>query len=276
MRNLQEYTPGRIFDMTGEVVLLTGAAGGIGRALAAGFIAAGAEVAMTDLTEEGLQAAAAALPSVRHRTYTTDLSVVANCESLVTNVVDDFRRITVLVNCAAINKRKSILEVTEEDYDQIVGVNQKAPFFLSKLVAAHMIEHAEAHPDSEANRAMLHITSINSKYGLYGVGPYGMTKAALEQHVKVQAEEWGEYGIRVNAIAPGFFDTPLTIPIQKDPVRMAWIRDHTPLGRLGRPAELVPAAQLLASRAGSFISGTVLEVHGGFPESNWMQQKSRS
>lgn len=270
MGSLRELAHGYMFDMTGEVVLLTGAAGGIGRVLAAGFTAAGAEVAMTDVAEDDLRSAAAALPADRYRTYVTNLSSVANCESLVANVAGDFGHINVLVNCAATNARKPILEVTE-DYDRIVDLNQKASFFLSKFVAAHMAGRHQTHPDE--NRAVLHVASINAKYGLQEVGPYGMSKAALRQLVMVQALEWKGYGIRSNALAPGFFNTPLTLPIQQDTTRMDWILGHTPLGRLGEPTELIPPSLLLASKAGSFINGTVLYVDGGFPESNWMEMR---
>ncbi len=268
MKNLYELAPQQLFSMEDRVVLITGAAGGIGRRLAAGFVAANATVAMTDVRPEALQAANDELISSRCRPYVADITDKLSRQELVANVLLDFDKIDVLVNAAGINRRSSILTTDEEDFDAITAVNQKAPFFLSRLVATHMISRHATYPQED--RSIIHIGSINSEYGLTGVSVYGMTKAALAQHVKVQSGEWGPYGIRANCIAPGFFDTPLTQPLQNDS-RREWIINHTPLGRFGDPDELIGPALLLASSAGSYITGSVLQVHGGFPISDWQK-----
>jgi len=266
VKSLDELRPERLFDMTDRVVLVTGAAGGIGQRLVAGFAAAGAYVAMADVRNGALRVLESDMASPKCRSYPADITNSSSRIALVANVVHDFEKIDVLVNGSGINRRKPILETTEEDYDAITAVNQKAPFFLSKLVVKHMVDRHKTHPTED--KSIIHLGSVNSEYGIPEVGPYSMTKAALAQHVKVQAREWGKYGIRANCIAPGFIDTPLTQPLQSGS-RYEWIVEHTSLGRFGEPDELVGPALLLASSAGSYITGSVLQVHGGFSVSDW-------
>jgi NAD(P)-dependent dehydrogenase (short-subunit alcohol dehydrogenase family) len=256
----------QLFDMQGKIVLITGAAGGIGRCLAQGFGRAGGEIALSDIREDEVGAVAAKLrdEGISCRTFPSDLSDVANCTQLVDSVVEAFGRLDVLVNSATYNVRKPILDITQEEYRRILAINLDAPYFLSQVAARYMIARGKG-------GRIIHLSSVNKDYGLSGVSVYGLAKAALVQHVKVQAVEWAKAGILCNCIAPGFIQTPLTEPLVADPVRYDWILRHTPAGRIGQPEELIGTALLLASEAGSFINGQTIVVDGGFPGSDWTE-----
>lgn len=250
--------PTHLYSVEGKVATVTGAAGGIGRWLCAGLGAAGARVLATDVDEPGLDAVCASLAdcTIESEALHADLCDDDAAERIVEATVERFGRIDILVNCAAVNRRLPLFDVDRETYDLIMDLDLRLPFFLAQVAARRMREQRAG--------AILNISSLNALCALEHIGVYGPAKAGLSQLTRVMALEWAQHGIRANAIAPGFMDTPLAAPIWADPDRRRWILNRVPAGRAGRPDELIGTALLLVSDAGSFITGQTIVVDGGF------------
>jgi NAD(P)-dependent dehydrogenase (short-subunit alcohol dehydrogenase family) len=255
---VETLAPATIFDLSGRVALITGAAGGIGRWLAAGLGAAGASVVLTDHHAQPLAEVTEVLSTagVACVDVSADLRDPRTPDQLIEAAAAFGGRLDVLVNCAAINRRLPLFEVDATTYDTLMDVDLRAPFFVAQAAARVMAERGAG--------AIINVSSINAAVGIETVGVYGPAKAALSQLTKVMAVEWAHLGIRANALAPGFVRTPLTEPLWRDPQRSGWIRDRTPADRPGHPAELVGTCLLLASDAGSYLNGQTLYVDGGF------------
>jgi NAD(P)-dependent dehydrogenase (short-subunit alcohol dehydrogenase family) len=250
---------GRLFRLDGKTALVTGGSGDIGRALARGLAEAGAAVAVNGTSQAGTEAAVSELRALglAAEPFVADLSDVFECEKLVERVVHAFGRLDVLVNCAGINRRKPILDVTPDDYEAIMAVNLRAAYFVSRAAARAMI--------SQGGGKIVHIGSENSAIGLQTVSVYGAAKAGLSQLTKTMAIEWAEHGIQVNCLAPGFMHTRLTaVGLWGDERKQKWLLDRIPSKRPGEPADLVGTLLLLASRASDYITGQTIYVDGGF------------
>jgi NAD(P)-dependent dehydrogenase (short-subunit alcohol dehydrogenase family) len=254
---IRALRPPELFSLEGKVAVVTGAGGGIGRWLAAGLGAAGARVLLTDVAAEALADVEGALAAagVGAGSLVADLVEEDAPERIVAGTVERFGRLDVLVNCAAVNRRMPILEMDRETWDLIVRVDLRVPYFLSQAAAPVMRDGGGG--------SIVNISSLNAAYALEQISVYGPAKAGLSQLTRVMALEWADFGIRANAIAPGFMDTPLAAPIWADPERRRWILNRVPLKRPGLPSELVGACLLLASDAGSFLTGQTLYVDGG-------------
>ena len=250
--------PSALFSLHGRVALVTGAAGGIGRWLAAGLGAAGAAVVLSDVDAVGLGEVEATLEAagIDVAAVAADLGDEDAPRTLVDGAVAAFGGVHVVVNNAAVNRRGPILEMDGATWDRIMHLDLRAPYFLSQEAARRMIEQGDG-------GAIISISSLNALYGLEQVSVYGPAKAGLSQLMRVMALEWARHGIRANAIAPGFMDTPLAAPVWADPDVHRWILNRVPAERPGRPDELIGACLLLASEAGSFITGQTLVVDGG-------------
>jgi NAD(P)-dependent dehydrogenase (short-subunit alcohol dehydrogenase family) len=255
---IRALSPPALFSLEGRVAIVTGAAGGIGRWLAAGLGAAGASILATDLDEAGLSEVEASLVAagIDAAGVLVDLADEDAADRIVTGALDQFGAVHVLVNNAAVNRRMPILEIDPATWDWIVRVNLRLPYLLSQRAARAMIEQGEG-------GSIVSISSLNVDYALEQVSVYGLAKAGLSQLTRHMALEWAEHDIRANAIAPGFMDTPLAAPIWADPDVNRWILNRVPLERAGQPPELVGALLLLASDAGSFLTGQTLFVDGG-------------
>jgi len=255
---LRGLSPGTLFSLKGRVAIVTGAAGGIGRWLAAGLGAAGASVLATDIDEAGLSELESTLAAagIDAAGVVVDLADEDAAERIVAEALDRFGGVDVLVNNAGVNRRMPILEMDRATWDWIVRVDVRLPYFLSQCSARAMIEQGRG-------GSIVSISSLNVDYALEHVSVYGLAKAGLSQLTRHMALEWAEHGIRANAIAPGFMDTPLAAPIWADADLNRWILNRVPLERAGQPAELVGACLLLASDAGSFLTGQTLFVDGG-------------
>ena len=255
---IRALSPPALFSLEGRVAIVTGAAGGIGRWLAAGLGAAGASVLATDLDETGLAGLEATLAaaSIDAAGVVVDLADEDAADRIVDAALERFGAVHVVVNNAAVNRRMPITDVDPATWDWITRVNLRLPYFLCRSAARAMIERGKG-------GAIVSISSLNVEYALEHVSVYGLAKAGLSQLTRHMALEWAEHGIRANAIAPGFMDTPLAAPIWADSDVKRWILNRVPLERPGHPAELVGACLLLASDAGSFLTGQTLFVDGG-------------
>jgi NAD(P)-dependent dehydrogenase (short-subunit alcohol dehydrogenase family) len=248
-----------LFSVADQVVLVSGGTRGIGFALAEGFCRRGAQVVLTGRTAAAAEAAAARLAAdARHVPLGLGCDVQHSDQigGLVRNLVERFGRIDTLLNVAGVNRRKPALDVTDDDYDFILGTNLRGAFFLAREVGRQMA--------AQRSGSQIHIASLNTDRPLKNVLPYAMSKAALAHMTRGLAMEWGASGVRVNAIAPGFILTDLTRKLWSDETMQAWGRANTPLGRLGEPEDLVGAALFLASPAAAFLTGQILYIDGGF------------
>jgi NAD(P)-dependent dehydrogenase (short-subunit alcohol dehydrogenase family) len=250
--------PATLFDLAGRVALVTGAGGGIGSWLAAGLAAAGAHVVLSDHPRVSLAEllSALAVGGGRAEALAGDLLEDGTPQRLIDEVRARHGRVDVIVNNAGVNRREPIFEVTRESWDLVAGLNLRVPFELSRAGAASM-----AHT---GGGSIIHIGSLNNAIGLQGVSVYGAHKAALCQLAKSMAVEWAQHHIRVNALCPGFMLTSLSKPLWDDPARERWLLERSLLRRPGYPEELVGMCLLLASDAGSFITGQTLYVDGGW------------
>lgn len=255
---VRALAPRALFSLEGRVAVVTGAGGGIGRWLCAGLGAAGASVLATDIDEDALDELCAVLrdAGVAAEPLVADLDDVEAPERIVSAALERFGAVHVLVNNAAVNRRMPILDMDVETWDWITRLDLRLPYFLSQRAARSMIEQGDG-------GSIVSISSLNAGYALEQISVYGPAKAGLSQLTRVMALEWAEHGIRANAIAPGFMDTPLAAPVWADPDMSRWIFNRVPVERPGRPDELVGACLLLASDAGSFLTGQTLYVDGG-------------
>lgn len=247
-----------LFSVDGQIVLVSGGSRGIGKAIAQGFAERQATVILTGRTGESADNAARELSTNDHTVmgHACDVCDSEQIEQLVAEVIAKHGRIDTLVNVAGVNRRKPSLDVTEKDYDLVLETNLKGAYQLSVAVGRHMVAR---HHGSQIN-----ITSLNNDRPLTNVAPYAMSKAALGQMTKALALEWGDQGVRVNGLAPGFILTDLTEKLWSDQTMQAWGKSNTPQRRLGVPDDLIGTAIFLASPAAAFLTGQILYVDGGF------------
>jgi len=246
-----------LFSLEGKVILLTGAAGGIGEAIARGFANAGGSVALCDMNTEQCEDIVNQLEQEKlsAKAYYLDVSKLKSIKQCVDSVITDFEKIDVLVNCAGINKREGFLDVEEETYDRIMNVNLKGSFLLSQEVVKHMIVQKRGN--------IINICSHNDEAMLGGCSVYGATKSGLRALTRSMAVEWAKHGIRANAISPGHIITPLTIPTWEHPTRSVYLKERIAMKRPGKPEELVGMCIMLASDSSSYMSGQAYHVDGG-------------
>jgi len=256
---IESLRPAVLFDLKGKVAVVTGAGGGLGAWLAAGLAAADAEVLLTDHPSSPTGEVAAAIRDAGGTVheYACDLLAQTAAEDIVAATLARFGRVDILVNNAGTNRREPIFEVSRQTWDRIAGIDLRVPYELSRAAAKAMVERA-------TGGSIIHIGSLNNAIGLEGVSVYGAHKAALCQLAKSMAVEWARYKIRVNALCPGFMLTPLSKPLWDDPQKGGWIMERSLLRRPGYPEELVGCLLLLASAAGSFITGQTMYVEGGW------------
>ncbi len=248
-----------LFDVSQQVVLVSGGTRGIGRALAEGFFARGATVVVTGRESAVAEQAAREIFATGKGTCLgigCDVGKSERLQPLVDRVVKECGRIDTLLNVAGVNRRKRAETVTEEDFDFIMDTNFKGAFLLSQAVGRHMLDRGRGN--------QINIVSLNNFAPLPWVLPYATSKAAMGHMTRTLAAEWGPRGIRVNAIAPGFILTDLSKKLWSDPTMQAWNKANTPLQRLGDPKDLVGAAVFLASEASAFMTGQIVFVDGGF------------
>jgi NAD(P)-dependent dehydrogenase (short-subunit alcohol dehydrogenase family) len=249
----------RLFSLEGKVALVTGASGGIGGVLAVALAEAGATVVVQGRRVEELEKVRREIEQ-RGGTATVlaaDLGDATACKDVIAKTIARLGRLDVLVNCAGMNRRKTIADVTEDDFDTIMNVNLRSVFVLCHEARAAMRK--------QGGGKIINVGSITSTYGLGGVSVYGISKSAMAGYTAALAAEFAPDNIQVNCLAPGFILTPLTEkPIWQDPVRSKWLLDHIPAKRPGTPDDLVGTALFLASPASNYLTGQLITVDGGF------------
>jgi NAD(P)-dependent dehydrogenase (short-subunit alcohol dehydrogenase family) len=258
-QSMARLRPDALFSLRNKVAIVTGAGGGLGAWLSAGLASAGAQVLLTDHPRSSTAEAASLLrqSGATVHEFACDLLESDAPEQIVAAAMAAFGRIDIVVNNAGTNRREPIFDVSREHWELIHTIDLRVPYELSRGAAKVMAK-------AGTGGSIVHIGSLNNAIGLEGVSVYGAHKAALCQVAKSMAVEWARHRIRVNALCPGFMLTPLSKPLWDDPQRGGWILDRSLLRRPGYPDELIGALLLLASDAGSFITGQTMYVEGGW------------
>jgi NAD(P)-dependent dehydrogenase (short-subunit alcohol dehydrogenase family) len=247
-----------LFDLRGQVALVTGAAGGLGMAIAEAMAGAGATVAVSDRDPAACAAITQRLRAAGHVAHAAvcDLARADAIPALVDDVIANCGRIDILVCNAGVQGPAGPLgETTDGDWEHVMGINLKSVLQLCARVIPGMAERRGG--------SVILMSSIAGLRGNRAIGLYGLSKAGLAQLARNLAVEWGPAGVRVNAISPGLIRTPLANYLLADEAFMARRLALTPLRRVGEPQEVAGVALLLASRAGGFITGQNLVVDGG-------------
>jgi gluconate 5-dehydrogenase len=247
-----------LFSVAGQNVVVTGGSRGIGRAIAEGFAARGANVLICSRTQESVDAALKEMQDAGLKAdgVACDVSDEQQILTTVQTAISRLGHIDTLVNVAGVNRRKRAETVTADDYDFILDTNLRGAFLMSREVGKHMIERKSG--------TQINIESLNTWMPLKGVLPYAMSKFGMQGMTRGLALEWGRHGVRVNSLAPGFILTDLTRKLWSDPEMQAWNQANAPLGRLGEPEDMVGTVIFLASKASAFMTGQTLYVDGGF------------
>jgi NAD(P)-dependent dehydrogenase (short-subunit alcohol dehydrogenase family) len=246
-----------IFSLSGKVALVTGGSRGIGKAIAVGLARSGADVAVTSRKLPDLEEVAKEIKGLGRRSMAvaTHVGRVEEIKNLVPKVKEELGRIDILVNNAGTNPTMdSAIDIEERAWDSIMNLNLKGLFFLGQAVARIMKE--------QGGGKIINVASVA------GITPdilpvYSISKAGVIMATKVMAQQWGQYNIRVNAIAPGLVKTRFSEALWSNPAIEQAVMDRTPLRRVAEPDEMVGAVIFLASDASSYVTGHILVVDGG-------------
>jgi gluconate 5-dehydrogenase len=235
--------------------MITGGGSGIGFHIAQCMIQAGAKVVITGRREAVLQEAVAAL-GANSSYFVNDITDLKSIPALISDIESKAGDIDILINNAGINMKKHAVEVTDEDFDRIIQTNLHAVFSITRECGKRMIERKKG--------SIIMITSMAALYGIDRVVAYTASKSAVGGMVKALTTEFSPYNVRINAIAPGFIETPMMLTAMNgDPARRDKAMDRTPMGTWGKPDDIGWAAVFLASEAAKFITGVSLPVDGG-------------
>jgi gluconate 5-dehydrogenase len=247
----------RLFDLTGRRALITGSSQGIGLALARGLAEAGAQVVLNGRDAGKLAAAAAEVPGA------TTLAFDVTDHAAVRAAVDAHEAagnpIDILVNNAGMQHRAPLEDFPPDAFERLLQTNIASVFHVGQAVARHMIARRRGR--------IINIASVQTALARPSIAPYTATKGAVGNLTKGMATDWAKYGLTCNAIAPGYFETPLNAALVADPAFTAWLEKRTPAGRWGRVEELQGACIFLASDAASFVNGHIHYVDGGITAS---------
>lgn len=248
-------------SLKGKTAVVIGGSKGLGFGMATGLAQAGANVVLVSRNQGQLDEAAAKITGETLNDnvigISADITAIENINALVEKVCDKFGQIDILFNGAGVNKRFTALEFTETDWDAVQDTQLKYVFFMCQAVARQMIEKG-------IKGKIINIASLTSQLGLPNMISYCAAKGAIVQITKAMANEWAQYGINVNAIGPGYYETEMTAPLFADEKRRAELFARIPQKRFGLPSDLAGAAVFLASEASDYVTGQVLYVDGGF------------
>ncbi len=248
----------QLFDLTGQVALVTGGTHGLGMAIGKGFAAAGARLVINDISADKLDHALKQYSEagIDAAGYLFDVTNEKQVLEMIPRIEREVGPISILVNNAGIIKRIPLTEMAVEDFRQVLDIDLVGPFIMSKAVVKGMIKRGRG--------KIINMCSMMSELGRDTVGAYAAAKGGLKMLTRNMATEWAPYNIQANGIGPGYYATSQTAPIrQKGNPMNEFIISRTPAGRWGDPDELRGAAIFLASRASDFVNGHILYVDGG-------------
>jgi NAD(P)-dependent dehydrogenase (short-subunit alcohol dehydrogenase family) len=245
------------FDLTGKTVVITGGSKGLGEQMAYALAEAGADLALISRTQADLDTVAGEIHEATARRVigvAADVTKEADIAAMVQRVMAEFGKIDVLINNAGIGGTTPILDLQEEEWDRYMNLNLKGPVLCSKHVGAEMVKRQQGN--------IINVSSLFSQIVARYMSAYAATKTALVSFTRTLALEWARYNIRVNALCPGYFDTPMNHDFWQTKGGQGII-EKIPMQRVGSPQEIKPAILFLASDANTFMTGSTLFVDGG-------------
>ena len=245
-----------LFSLKGKTALITGSSQGIGLALAKGLFNAGANIILNGRKRDKLDEAAKQFDN-RQSLYKLcfDVRNYEEIEKSVNNFENNEAQIDILINNAGIQFRSPLEEFPKDKFDNLIETNVISLFNVSKCVAKFMIKRQQG--------KIINIASVQTSLARPGIAPYTVSKGAVGNFTKGMATDWAKYGLQCNAIAPGYFKTPLNKALVEDKDFSTWLENRTPARRWGEVNELIGASIFLSSNASSFVNGHILYVDGG-------------
>jgi NAD(P)-dependent dehydrogenase (short-subunit alcohol dehydrogenase family) len=246
-----------LFDLTGQVAIVTGTSRGLGQYMARALAKAGADLVLTSRTRDSLRAFEEEIKSLGRRAISLELDVrkLESIERMAASVEAAFSQIDILVNNAGCNVRKPALDVTWDDWNLILDTNLRGSFFVAQAVAKRMIPRRYGR--------IINIGSVTSVAGYAGLGPYGASRGGIRQLTMSLADDWGTYGITVNCLAPGWFRTEQNKVLYENKEWVEYLSDRIPVKRPGQPQDLDAAVVFLAAESTRYVTGQTLLVDGG-------------
>lgn len=246
------------FDLSGRVAVVVGGTSGIGQTIGRGLAEAGADVIPTGRRADMVDAAAKEIEALGRQSLRLRSDVLdrVSLQAVLQAALARFGKVDILVNAAGRTKRTPFLEVEESEWNMILETNLTGAYRVSQVFGRHMVERNYGR--------IINIASLTSFVGLFEVAAYGASKSGLASLTRTLAIEWARYGVCVNAIAPGVFRTAMNEKLLDGTPRGQEFLLRTPMRRFGKVEELVGSAIFLASEAASFVTGTILQVDGGF------------
>jgi NAD(P)-dependent dehydrogenase (short-subunit alcohol dehydrogenase family) len=252
-------SPASLFALHGQVALVTGGLGGLGRPIAAGLAAAGAKVAVADVMLDDAEVVLAEIAAYGQRGLALPLDVTdaSSVQAVVNRLVAEFGRIDVLVNSHGLTRRMPTVDFPEADWDRIIAVNLKGVFLCCQRVGRVMI--------AQGRGSIINLASIGGLVGLPASVAYCASKGGVVQLTRTLGVEWAPLGVRVNAIAPSSFNTPMVQRVlATEPAYRERVVSKIPIGRIAEPTEIVGTVLYLASAASGMVTGAILPVDGGY------------
>lgn len=245
------------FSLKGKVAIVTGASSGLGQGIAAGLAEAGADIAGVARGE--MKETGEIIDNIGRNflPIKADLSSLDAVDKVIGTTLDKLGKIDILVNNAGTIRRGPCIGFSEEDWDVVFDVNLRTPFFLTQSVAEYLV-------NEKKKGKIINVVSMLSFQGGILVPSYTASKSALAGLTKAMCNEWAQYNINVNGIAPGYMETELTEALRKDSARNKAILERIPAGQWGSPEDLKGAAVYLASEASDYVNGYILAVDGGW------------
>ena len=246
-----------LFDLTGQVAIVTGTSRGLGQYLARALARAGADLVITSRKRDALTDFEAEVKALGRRVVSLELDVrdQESIERMAADAEAAFGQIHILVNNAGCNIRKPALEVTWADWNQILDTNLRGTFFVAQAVARRMI--------AKGYGRIVNIGSVTSVFGYAGLAPYGASRGGVRQLTMSLADDWGKFGVTVNCLAPGWFKTEQNKILYENEEWVEYLKDRIPVKRPGQPHDLDGAVVFLASEASRYVNGQTLLVDGG-------------